>query len=314
MNDPHLDVVTGAFGFTGRHIAERLLGAGHRVRTLTNHPRQDHPLAGHVEVASLNFAHLPALIASLEGATTLYNTYWIRFPHGGMSYERAIGQSRQLFQAAREAGVERIVHVSVSNPSPSSPLPYFRGKAQVEKALADLGVSYAILRPTVLFGAGAILLNNLAWLLRRSPVFLMPGDGAYRLQPIAVEDVADLAVRAGEGRENIILEAGGPETFSFEELLQIIASLVGTAVAFVHVPPGLALLASRALGPLVRDVVLTPEEMEGLRAGLLVSSGRPAGERLLTDWLAQHRTELGRTWFSELARHYQARKKPSAGG
>ena len=311
MSDTGVDVVTGAFGFSGSLIAERLLAAGRTVRTLTDHPRGNHPLADRVKAAPLNFANLPALIAALQGATTLYNTYWIRFPHGSLTYEMAVRNSRQLFLAAQEAGVQRIVHVSISNPSPTSPLPYFRGKALVEAALQASGISHAILRPTVLFGDGAILINNIAWVLRRFPVFLVPGDGRYRLQPIAVQDLADLAVAAGEKRENSVIEAGGPEVLAFEDLLKILAALLESPVALMHVPPPVALLATRGMGALLGDVMLTPDELAGLQADLLVAPGPPMGTRMLTEWLAQNRMEMGREYYSELKRHYHGRKKTS---
>jgi NADH dehydrogenase len=305
MKGGELQVVTGAFGFTGRLIAERLLRAGLRVRTLTNHPRREDPLAEQIEAAPLNFADTYALTESLRGATVLYNTYWIRFPQGGLTFEQAVANSSRLFTAAREAGVERVVHVSIANPALNSPLPYYRGKARVEQALEETGLSRAILRPTVLFGAQGILLNNMAWILRRFPVFAVPGRGDYRIQPVAAEDLADLAVAAGASRENLVQDAAGPETYGFEELLTVIAAVVGSAVRFVHVKPELALLATRLLGRVVGDVMLTPDELRGLMGNLLISSAPPTGERSLSEWLAAHRYEVGRKYFSELARHYK---------
>lgn len=153
-----MDVVTGAFSFTGRAIAEELLRRGRPVRTLTRrtHPRD--PLAARIESAPLVFDDP----APLAGADTLYNTYWIRFPRGGATFEQAVEHTRALLRAAREAGVRRVVHISVTNPSEGSPLPYFHGKALCERAVAESGLSYAIVRPTLVFGAGDILLNNIA--------------------------------------------------------------------------------------------------------------------------------------------------------
>lgn len=300
-----LQVVTGAFGFTGRLIAERLLRAGVRVRTLTNHPRRADELAGRVEVAPLSFADPLALTKSLEGARVLYNTYWIRFPRGRRTFERAVAESQTLFTAAREAGVERIVQVSIANPSIDSPLPYYRGKAQVERALAECGISHAILRPTVLFGDRGILFNNLAWLLRRFPVFPIPGSGRYRLQPAAAEDLADLAVAAGARREQEVRDVAGPEVFSFEELLRIMARLLDVPVWLPHVPSSWALGGTRLLGAVLGDVILTRDELEGLQAELLVSGEAPVGERRLTEWLVAHRETVGRKYFSELRAHYK---------
>ena len=178
-----MDVVTGAFGYTGRYITARLLACGKRVRTLTGHPARPNPFGGAVEVAPLDFGNPGQLTRSLRGAETLYNTYWIRFPHGAATYEKAVENSRVLFRAAREAGVRRLVHISITQASQDSPFAYFRGKGLVEEALRESGLSHAILRPTVVFGPEGILINNIAWLLRRFSVFVVFGSGRYRLFP-----------------------------------------------------------------------------------------------------------------------------------
>jgi NADH dehydrogenase len=175
-----LDLVTGAFSNAGSHIARRLLDAGRRVRTLSFHPSRPHQLQTSVEALPYRFDDPDALACSLEGVSTLYNTYWVRFDHGHTTFEQAVERSRALFIAAQRAGVERIVHLSITNPSISSPLPYFRGKALVEDALAQAGVPYSIVRPTWIFGGDQdTLVNNIAWILRRMPVFTVPGSGAY---------------------------------------------------------------------------------------------------------------------------------------
>jgi NADH dehydrogenase len=301
-----LAAVTGAFSYTGKYITRRLLADGHSVRTLTNHPRRPSPFGSQVvEAAPYNFDRPDDLARSLAGASTLYNTYWIRFPHSGLTFDQAVANSRTLFRAARVAGVGKIIHVSVTNASPRSPLPYFCGKGQVEEALAESGVPYVIVRPALIFGPEDILINNIAWLVRRFPVFTLPGSGDYRLQPVFVEDMAAQAVRAAENLENAVLDAVGPETFTFAELVQMIADALGRKVRIVSVPPWLALFCAGALGYWVRDVLLTRDEMEGLMAGLLVSDHPPAGETRLKDWLASNAKTVGATYASELARHFR---------
>lgn len=300
-----LSVVTGAFSFTGKYIARRLLERGERVRTLTGHPDRPDPFGGRVEVASLAFDDPEALRRALSGAVTLYNTYWIRFEYRGLTFAGAVRNSRALFEAARAAGVERIVHVSVANPSRDSPLPYFRGKAEVERALAESGVSHAILRPTVIFAPQDILINNIAWLLRRFPLFAVPGDGRYPVQPIYADDVAALAVELGRGRDNVTVDAAGPEVFTYEELVRTLARAIGRRVSIVHVAPRLALLLARALGAAVGDVVITGDEIRGLMAGLLVSHGAPTGTTRLSAWLQGYRERVGRRYASKLGRHYR---------
>ncbi len=221
-----LHVVTGAFGFSGRHIAERLLARGVEVRTLTGHPGRANPFGGAVSAAPFRFDDPAAMAESMRGARVLYNTYWIRFERGAMTFERAVANTQALIEAARNAGVRRIVHVSITNPSADSPLPYFSGKARLERDVMESGMEYAILRPAVIFGEQGVLINNIAWLLRRFPLFGVPGSGEYGLQPIFVDDLAELAVEAGAGRGNSVVDAIGPETFTFNELARAIRSAV----------------------------------------------------------------------------------------
>jgi uncharacterized protein YbjT (DUF2867 family) len=302
---PPLDLVTGAFSYSGSHIARRLLDAGRRVRTLSFHPGRPHPLQPSVEAFPYRFEDPEALARSLEGVSTLYNTYWVRFDHGHTSYAQAIERSRTLFTAAQRAGVERIVHVSITNPSITSPLPYFRGKALVEDALVEAGVPHSIVRPTWIFGGDLdVLVNNIAWILRRTPVFAVPGSGAYPVQPVHVEDVAGICTDAARPGADRVIDAAGPETMAFDELVALIRGATGSHARIVHVPAPVMGLAARALGLLVRDVVLTPDEIDGLMAGLLVSDEPPLGEIAFSEWLEQSGGSLGRRYANELGRHF----------
>ena len=305
MKQTNLSVVTGAFGYTGKRIARRLLEAGHRVRTLTRNPASSSPFADRVERYPLNFDDAGQLAESLRGADTLYNTYWIRFAHGAVTHETAVRNSRALLNAAAKANVRRVVHISITNASEGSPLPYFRGKALVERAVRESGLTYVIVRPTLLFSAEDVLINNIAWFLRRFPVFPIAGSGKYPIQPVSVEDVAQLAVEAGSGSNDVALDAVGPETFTFEEIVRLLARRVGSKARLVHVPPSVALLAARMAGWLVRDVVLSKDEIDGLMAGHLVSTDPPTAFTRFTEWLETEGTTLGQKYASELARHYR---------
>lgn len=297
-----LHAVTGAFGYSGQYLARELLDAGQRVLTLTNSPHRGNPFGNQIEVAPFHFDQPDKLVRSLENVEVLYNTYWVRFNSRWFRHEEAVRNTLILFDAARKAGVQRIVHVSITNPSLTSPLEYFRGKAQLEQALQESGMSYAILRPTVLFGKEDILINNIAWALRRLPVVGVFGDGNYRLQPIYVEDLARLAVEQGRLRDNSIIEAIGPESFSYRELVAVIGKTLGIERPVVSVPPELGYWACRVLGWLVRDRIITREEIRGLMADLLYVEAPPAGTTRLTDWMQAHRETLGRHYTSELAR------------
>ena len=302
---PPLDLVTGAFSYSGSHIARRLLDAGHRVRTLSFHPDRPHPLQGSVEALPYRFDEPAALVRNLTGVSTLYNTYWVRFDHGQTSFEQAIERSRSLFIAAQRAGVARIIHLSITNPSSDSRLPYFRGKALVEHALGEAGVPHSIVRPTFMFGGEKdVLLNNIAWILRRMPIFAVPGSGAYPVQPVHVEDVARICTEAALAGGDIVVDAAGPETMAFRELVALIRGTTGAHALIVNVPAPLMRLAARALGLFVRDVVLTAEEIEGLMAGLLVSHEPPLGQIGVTRWLEDGGTSVGSRYANELQRHF----------
>lgn len=297
-----MHVVTGAFGYSGQYIARRLLAAGVRVRTLTNSVDRANAFAGAIEAHPYNFDDPAGLQRSLEGAAVLYNTYWVRFNHRDFNHDEAVRNTRTLMSAAKAAGVRRFVHVSITNPSEDSDLPYFKGKAMLERAIGESGLSYAILRPTVLFGREDILVNNIAWMLRRFPLFGVFGDGEYRLQPIFVDDFAALAVEQGERSENVTIDAIGPDTFTYRELVAAIGHAIGVRRPIVRIPPGLGLLFGRIVGGIVGDVVITPEEIRGLMDNRLYTSSPPAGPTRLRAWLAEHADEVGRHYSSELAR------------
>jgi len=299
-----LCVVTGAFSYTGKYITRRLLAMGKRVRTLTGHPNRPNEFGGHVEVAPLDFRNQRALVDALRGADCLFNTYWVRFNRGKESFERAVANTKILIATARDAGVRKLVHVSIANPSLDSPLPYYRGKAELEKLIRESGLHYAILRPTVIFGLEDILINNIAWLLRRFPVFAVPGSGEYGIQPVYVEDMADLMVRAAFEETDSVRDAVGPEIFTFDEIVRWIASQTGSKARIFHLPPVAALLLSLVLGAVVRDRILTGEEIKGLMAGLLVSADPPTCPTRFSVWLKGNAEWLGRRYASELARHY----------
>lgn len=294
--------VTGAFGYSGRYITTRLLGAGHEVITLTNSLQRRNPFGEKVKAFPFHFDEPDKLRDSLRGVDALVNTYWVRFDHRLFTHGQAVANTRILFSAAREAGVRRIVHVSITNPDTTSDLPYFRGKAELESTLRGLGVSYCILRPTVLFGKEDVLINNIAWSLRHLPVVGVFGSGDYRLQPIYVDDLAQAAVEKVSGDGDEVVEAIGPETFTYRELVARIGNALGVQRAIISVSPGLGYWACRLVGLLVGDVVITREEIRGLMEDRLYVDAPPLGKTKLTEWIERHKDTLGRHYTSEIAR------------
>jgi NADH dehydrogenase len=303
VNAP-VDVVTGAFSYSGRFIAAQLLQRGRDVRTLTNHPKSDDPLAPRITAYPLDFEDGDRLVAALTGADTLYNTYWVRAPRGSLTHRVAVENTRRLIAAARRAGVRRIVQTSIANPTASSSS-YYRGKAALEEAVRSSGLSYAIVRPTLLFGEGDVLINNIAWLLRHLPIFAIPGDGRYHLQPIHVKDHAGLLVEVGAQPANVVVDSAGPEIFTFDELVHLLRRAMGLRTLVVHVPPILAMAGASVAGRLVHDILLTREELDDLMHDILLSHEPPRGTTRLTDWLLLHRDDVGRHYSSEVERHYR---------
>jgi uncharacterized protein YbjT (DUF2867 family) len=305
MTEPVFDVVTGAFSYTGRFIARKLLDDGRRVRTLTNHPQRPGAAEVEVDVAPLTFTDRAGLVESLRGADVFYNTYWVRFHHGGIGFGDAVANTRILMSAAAEAGVRKVVHISVSNPSLDSRLDYYAGKARTEEIVRESGLPWAIVRPTLIFGPGDILINNIAWLLRNMPFFVIPERGLYRVQPVAGEDVAEIATWAAGQAENMVVDAAGPEIIAYAELVNSVAIALRRRPRILHLPSRLTLAAGDVVGLFMRDILLTRQELEGLMQELLVSKEEPRGTRRVDDWLLARADVLGRSYASELSRHFR---------
>lgn len=303
-NSPQTIVVTGALSYTGQYATRILLERGYKIRTLTHHPQRENPFGEKVQVLPYDFEQPEKLTESLRGASALINTYWVRFPHGAMTFEKAVQNTRTLIRAAQDAGVRRMVHVSIANPSLDSPLGYYKGKAELEQAVMESGLSYAILRPTVIFGQEDILINNIAWFVRHLMVFGVPGNGRYSVRPIYVEDMARLLADSVEQQTNTVTDAVGPESYTFDELVKLIAEKIGRRVWLLHLPAPLAYISTRVAGWGLGDVVLTWEEYKGLVANLLASSAPAAGSTRLSEWLETNHERLGRKYASEVARHF----------
>ena len=298
-------IVTGAFGFSGTYITKRLLDAGYQVETLTNSPSKNNASLG-ITAKPLDFDKPDRLATSMQGASTLINTYWVRFNHDHFSHSVAVKNTFTLFSAAQKANIRRIIHISITNPDISSDLEYFRDKAKIEERLINSGVSYAILRPAVLFGHEDILINNIAWSLRKLPIFGVFGDGNYRIQPIYVDDLAELAVKQINSSDNSIIDAIGPETFTYKNLVRMIGQAIGYHRPIISVPPLLGYCAAWILGKLMNDVMMTWPEVKGLMRNLLCTDSKPTGHTKLSEWAKEHKKTLGIHYASELGK-----RKPS---
>ncbi len=305
-----MNVVTGAFGYIGRTIARRLLESGQEVVTVTTHPDKPNPFGDEVAAHPYNFDRPDQLEASLRGASTLYNTYWIRFPYRGATFEKAVRNTRILFESAKRAGIEKIVHISVTNASLDSDLPYYRGKALQEKALRESGIPFAIVRASLVFGKEDILVNNVAWLIRRFPIFPIFGSGKYKLQPIHVADLAEIAVESAGKTNSIVLDAIGPEAYTFDQFVRLIAAEIKPSVKLIHVPPAFGIALGKLIGATVRDVILTDDELRGLMENALTSEQAPNGTTRFSEWIEIHKDTVGTAYSSELDRHFRWHPRP----
>lgn len=304
MIAPGKDVVTGAFGYIGRYITAQLLDSGRSVNTITTHIDKPNPFGERVTAYPYNFDHPELLKQSLQGAVTLYNTYWVRFNHGSSTFSQAVRNSKILFQCAAEAGLQKIVHISVTNASKKSPLPYYQGKALQEEALKSCNLPYAIIRPTLVFGKEDILVNNIAWLIRKFPIFPIFGDGRYRVQPVYVADLASIAIDSARHTTNTNIDAVGPEDYTFEDFVRLVAQALSRNVIFTRTPARLGIFLGKVIGLALQDVILTKAELDGLMMNMLTSDQEPNGKTKFSAWLRENKHSIGRTYSSELARHY----------
>jgi NADH dehydrogenase len=308
MENKNIHAVTGAFGYSGKYITQKLLSENVKVITLTNSVNRPNPFGDKVKAFPFNFDNKDELCKTFENVKVLYNTYWVRFNHSTFKHSTAVENTLKMFDAAKIAGVEKIVHVSITNPSKDSKLEYFSGKAILEEALINSGISYSILRPTVIFGKEDILINNIAWIIRKMPLMGVFGDGKYKLQPIYVEDLAELAVSEGKNRENKIIDAIGPETFEYKELVEKIAEIIGVKRKIISVSDSFGYFVGKLIGWLKNDYVITKPEIEGLKADLLYTKSLPAGKTKLTEWIEINKNTLGKVYSNELNRRKETNK------
>jgi len=308
-----MELVTGSFGYIGKYITQKLLEMGYEVKTITTHPDKPNPFGEKVAASRYNFENPDQLTQYLAGCETLYNTYWVRFNYRQWSFDKALENTKILFNCAKRAGIKKIVHISVTNPIENDNLPYYKGKALQETALRELGIDYAIVRPSLVFGKEDILVNNIAWTIRKFPVVPIFGSGKYRVQPIFVEDLASIAVEASSAAGSQTLDAIGPETFTYDEFLELIARELNRNIYFVHTSPLMGIALGKLIGLFVKDVILTKDELRGLMVNKLISTQDPNGKTLFSDWLRNNRHSLGTEYTSELERHFNWRYTAKSG-
>ena len=299
-------LITGASGYIGGAVAERLVDCA-EVRSLTSHPAKNR-FGDRVHSFPYDFEHPERMADAFRGVDVFVNSYYVRFNYGRVRFEQAVERSRQLFALARTAGVRKVVHVSVSNASEESDLPYYRNKGRIERIVRDSGIEHTILRPALVVGPNDILVNNIAYFLRRLPVFTMFGAGRHRVQPITLDAFADLALEAVHGaHRNQTLAVAGPTDWLFVDMVRSIRRAVRSRAVIVPAPAVVALAGLGAAGLLLGDVVLTSDEVKGLTREYLFA-GQPLRRGLdFSAWIAQDSiaSVLGRRYANELSIHFR---------
>lgn len=295
-------VVTGAFGYSGKYIADRLIKKGYQVVTLTNSPFRNQQKSEKILIHPYDFEHPKNMELAFNGVKVLFNTYWIRMESSNITFTQVVQNTKKLIEVACNAGVTQIIHISVSNPSLQSRSKYYRSKAEVEEIIKSSGLQYTILRPAFLFGNEDILINNIAWMLRKLPAYPIFGNGTYKVRPIHVEDLADLAVEQINQNGNKIINAGGQVTYQYRDFITAIENAICINRPLIPVPIGIGYYGSVLLGLMLKDVITTREELDALVSGNLNVDGPAIGNINLNEWLKENSSTLGKHYRSERKR------------
>jgi len=291
-------MVTGAFSFTGRHVAKRLLEEGEEVRTMTRFPQSASPFAEAVPAVPFDYDDVGALTQALRGCDRLINTYWRRQPEGNLGYDRVVQQSKNLFAAAKAVGIERIVHMSINDPH-GKKFPYFRAKCATERAVRECTVSSVVVRPQLVFGDGELLINNLAWTLRQSRLAAVPGDGQYLMQPIHASDYAELIVGLSRNRRDGVVNGVGPDVMTYDDMVSMVGNAIGRKPRILHVHPKFFDRVARLINRFVEEPTVLDYEVYGCLVENGVVPREPQGTRRLVDWLRDHADSLGRRYADQ---------------
>ena len=252
-----------------------------------------------------NFAP-DALTSALEGADILACAYWTRHNrppvgHRGpwLSHAEATERTGMLVESALAAGVSRLVWTSIANPGLDPDLSYYAGKAQVERFVKESGIPYAVLRPACFFGPGGLLIENIAWAVRHLPVFPIPSGDPYHVRPIHVDDYAQLVADACRGTDTFTQDATGPDRIEFQELIRYIARTINARTQIVRLPIGVCHFLYGAASHLMRETILTLDELKGLSRNRLDSQEPPSGSISLTAWIKENAETIGSRFLRE---------------
>ena len=241
-------LVTGAAGFVGRHVVRELTSRGHEVRALVRTQSRAALISGpSVEIATGDVLDPGSLTAAFEGVDAVIHLVAIIRERGSLTFSRVNHEgTRNVANAAASAQVKRFVHASTIGASADQTTSYLHSRWLAEQEISQAGFSSTIVRLSLGFGEGDEFTNVLAAQVKLAPVVPIIGDGATRLQPIVVQDIARCLVLSYEqdGVAGKTVEVGGPEHFTYEEMVDLVIETMGARRLKVHLPP-------RLMGPVV---------------------------------------------------------------
>lgn len=286
------EVVTvfGGSGFVGRYVVNQLASRGYRVRIAVRRPHlavhlQPLGFFGQVQTVQANLRYPESIARALEGATYAVNCVGILFEGGKQSFSAVQDEgARHVAEAARNAGVSRLVHISAIGADEDSISAYARSKAAGERAVLSAMPRANILRPSIIFGPEDKFFNKFASLSRYLPFLPLIGGGHTRFQPIYANDVAHAVLRCLEGKAEpgVIYELGGPQIKTFRQLMEIIANETGRKRLLIPVPFWAAKLKAAFLH-LFPNPILTIDQVQLLQYDNIVSEKALQESRALTD-------------------------------
>jgi len=251
--------ITGGTGFVGHHLVARLLRAGEELRLLSRGPAE---VPG-AEIVQGDIADPSAFAASLEGCSAVIQLVGIIRETGRSTFERVhVVGTQNVVDACKEAGVTRLLHMSALGARPEAPSRYHRSKWQAEEIVRQSGLEATIFRPSVIFGAGNAFIPQIRDLLRRSVIPVI-GNGMSLSQPIWVEDVVSCFVDAlgKPGTIGRFYQLGGPETYGFEQLIDLVAEADGVEKQKIHLPPILVRPVAAVMSRFSPSFPLTPDQL-----------------------------------------------------
>lgn len=264
--------LTGATGFVGRHMLERLLAEGHAVRALVRDPQRAN-LAEHAnaELVAGDIIEGTGLDQGMQGCDAVIHLVGIIVEKGTNSFERVhhLG-TRNVVEAAKRTGIKRLVQMSALGVRADGVAPYQTTKWKGEEEVRQSGIPFCILRPSLIFGEGDGFVTQMMATMRSAPLFRpVPGDGTPKFRPIAVEDVTTCFVRAltYEAATNQTVDLGGADELTLNEVLAEIARCAGVRKPAVHFPMPLMFAGAAVAQKLLTNPPVTADQLRMLREG-----------------------------------------------